>query len=413
MSRLLSELLQAQEPAFESALKKLEHASGNPSVDVRLTAEITGKVHMKMRELGLDPHDSTGEELYHALQNIVKIHDQFLAAHIGITGKMDSVEVLSRLRHVIEKINVPKEAWVIKHSSAKRLIKAMVPRKTMRHLGYRSIDSMLKREPIEDIYVAVRLLEAPEWLQKFTQSYKKLNPSDFEVRQIAFLQPDTQKWGGLGKAYIQSHRHNILHLKELGVIAVLPLPIKQIPGLTLTILPLLIHYVNEIRTYSAYFKLQQVRPDFSERLVNSLLADNGGHALMAGQPVHWRVIQRYFGLPGNQHPENFEPHVQSEDLSWQKAEDVIYRFEPALSFWRDMDYVAVHHGDRAISFNLLDNAVSFINRLPYEERATQNFRQALWHELSMRYLSQPGLRHQVLKQLDDQPIKPHMRATVL
>ncbi len=63
MSKILSELLGATEPMFSLALKQLEAESGNPSADIRLTAEITGKLRLKTQELGLDPDDTTGKEL--------------------------------------------------------------------------------------------------------------------------------------------------------------------------------------------------------------------------------------------------------------------------------------------------------------------------------------------------------------
>ena len=67
MSKLISYLLGAEEPLFSISLRQLEKTAGNPAVDVRLTAEIIGKVRMKMKQLGLDPGDTKGPELYKAL----------------------------------------------------------------------------------------------------------------------------------------------------------------------------------------------------------------------------------------------------------------------------------------------------------------------------------------------------------
>ena len=78
MSKLLSDLLGAAEPMFSLAIKQLEADSGNPSADIRLTAEITGKVYLKTQELGLDPDDTTGRELYHALLNLIEKQDEHL-----------------------------------------------------------------------------------------------------------------------------------------------------------------------------------------------------------------------------------------------------------------------------------------------------------------------------------------------
>ncbi len=216
MSKILSELLAAEEPLFGMAIKRLEQASGNSSVDVRLTAEIIGKVHMKMRALGLDPKDTTGKELYRALCNLVEKHDAFLADRIGCDDPSDVHAVLPRIKDVVEALDVPRKAWLLKTSVAKRLIKAMPPKKVMKQLGYRSIDSMIKRESIAELYAGMRFLETAEWQNKFIRSYKALKPTDFEVRNIEVLLLDSSKWGVSADKFVGTSRHNITHLKEIG-----------------------------------------------------------------------------------------------------------------------------------------------------------------------------------------------------
>jgi hypothetical protein len=387
------------------AIKRLEQASGNNSVDVRLTAEIIGKVHMKMRALGLDPTDTTGRELYRALFNLLEKHDRFLAERIGGEDPTDVQKMLPRIKEVAEALDIPKKAWVLKHSVAKRLLKAMPPKKAMKQLGYRSIDSMIKRESTGELFGGMRFIETAEWNNKFISTYKTLKPTDFEVRNIEIIHLDEKKWGTTADPFVKNKRHNITHLKELGVVLLLPLPVRRMPGITITALPLLLHYINEIRLYSSFFKMQQVRSDFSSILINTLISDPGKHAEIGGQHVHWRVIHRHFGSQvAATHPDIFEPHVEPDDLTWRKTEEVLYRLEPALHFWHDMDYVAVEFDGRPISFNLMDVAVSFVNDLPYGHQAVHHFRESLWNEIYIRYLGEKSLEKQVLKQLDNEMI---------
>jgi len=407
----LSELLGADEPLFSVALQQLERASGQQSVDVRLSAEIIGKVHQKLRELGLDPRDTTPEELYTALLELIKKHDEFLARRIGVDDPTDVQEALARSKIFVEHLKIPKTGWFIKASAAKRLVKASPPRKVMKQLGYRSVDSMLKREHIGEIFAAIRFAETPDWQSAFMRKYKSLAPRDFEVRDIEFHLLDPKRWGSITDAYVRGRRRNVTHSKELGVILVLPLPVKRLPGITITILPLLLHYVNEIRLYSSFFKHSQMKPDFSQILIDTLQDDPGKHAKLAGHDVHWRVIHRYFGQASHkQHPEVFEPHVQPEDLAWRKAEEVLYRIEPALHFWHDMDYVALKNGFLPVSFNLMDMAVNYVNQLPYGKQVSYHFRDALWNELLTRYMGQPAFEHQILKQLDHGVVTPETSA---
>jgi hypothetical protein len=407
MSRMLSELLGADEPLFTIALQQLERSGGNPSADVRLTAEIIGKVHMKSREMGLDPTDSTGRELYHALMHLTALHDRFLAERIGGRDHENVPEMMPLIVKAVENLNLSRQAWLLKPSAAKRLLHACPPKRVMRLLGYRSIDSMLKREPVAEIYGAIRFCETPQWQHAFLARYKKLRPADFEMRNIELLQLDGRRWSGAALQYVRLKRHNITHLKELGVILMLPVPVERLRGLTITVLPLLLHYINEIRVYSAFFKMQQVRHDFGGIVADTLINDPRHHAVMAGQQIHWRVIHRYFGrLDASDHPEIFEPHLQPEDMYWRKAEEVLYRLEPALHFWHDMDYVGAQAEDGPVSFNLMDMAVNYVNGLGYESRATYHMRDALWNEIYSRYMGQEATRQQVLKQLDNRVLEP-------
>ena len=406
MSKMLSELLGATEPMFSLALKQLEKASGNPSVDVRLTSEIIGKVRLKTQELGLDPDDTTGKELYFALLNKIEQHDEHLVKQIGGSDPNDAASLMPLMKKAWDDFKTPKSAWVLKKSVAKKMLKNMPPKNIMKHLHYRSIDSMLKNENLAEIYGALRFAEDPKWLNAFDETYKKLKPSDFETRQIEIVMMPADRWGDIAAPFIHKKRHNITHLKELGVILMLPIT-GSLRGITIFALPLLFHYLNEIRLYSAFFKLQQVKPNFGEILVTTLIADPPQGAVMAGQNIHWRVIQRYFGkLENEYHPEIFEPHVQPEDLHWRRAEAMIYELDPELSFWQDLDYVATMHAGRPITFNVLDVAASYVNKLPYKDRAIYHFRESLWTEIFERYMGQKTLEQQVLKQLNNNMIAP-------
>lgn len=400
MCKVLADILGTDDPLFAIGIRQLEKASGQAGVDVRLYSEILRKSHQKTRELGLNPRDTTAEELYHALMGLVEKHDRFLAKRLGADDPADVQDVLARAQRFAQALDTPKSAWVLKSAAAKRLLKLTPPKKVMKQLGYRSVDSMLKREPIAELYIALRFTESPEWLSSFTKKYKQLSQRDFETRDVKFIRMDAKKWGVATETLVRSQRHNVTHMKEMGVIAILPLPVKRMPGITIAVLPLLLHYLNEIRMYSTYFKLQQVRPDFGDKIAQTIAHDPHNHAKVAGHDVHWRIVQRHFGKSGAMnYTEVFEPYVQASDLLWRKAEDILYRIEPALHFWHDMDYVGVKIGKEVVSFNLMDMAVNYVNRLPYGQHTVHRMRAGLWNEIFARYIGQPALESQVIKQL--------------
>lgn len=127
MSRVLSQLLDATEPKFTMALRQLEEQTSHPSVDVALTATIVSTVHRKIRELGLDPADTTGKELYHALQGLVARHDEYLSRIIG-TSPQDELHLqLAAIQKAVDKLPIPKKTWALKHSVAKKVLKSCPP----------------------------------------------------------------------------------------------------------------------------------------------------------------------------------------------------------------------------------------------------------------------------------------------
>ncbi len=402
MSNIISRLLAAEEPGFSLAIRQLERSSGNPSMDVRLMSEIIQTVRIKIAELGLDARDTTGEELYYALLGKVKLHDEHLAKHIGASDPSNPAIVLPRIKRTLEKADIPRSAWVIKKSVAKKLLHAMPPERLMKHLGYQSVESLTKRENLAEIYGALRFAETPSWLRRFNKTYKNLVPSDFETRDIEIILLDKQRYAGLLESFLHHKQYSLTHLKEMGVIMLLPPRPESVTGLTIATLSAALHYMQEIRLYSAYFKLQQVRPDFGKKITQILNEDVHDAGDLAGNKVHWRIVGRHFGRAEYAaHPEIFQPHIQPEDLSWRRAEEQLFMIDPELRFWRDLDYVGVMLGDNTpVSFNLMDLSMSYYLGADYPHRIVSHMRAGLWNELFMRYMGEKVLEQSVLTQLD-------------
>lgn len=408
---MLSRLLQAHQPVFDLTIKQLEAQTGNRSTDAQLIAEILEKAHDKMRRLKLDPEDTTGKELYRALINQVKDQGDKLAHTIGGKEPNDLQEMIPLLTKQAEKADIPRDCRVIKEDVAKQMLLNMPPKQILQRLGYNSAKKMLQSEDLGEIFGAIRFGEDAEWLNKFNEQYESLTYQDLEERKIRIINLDYEKWGNLAEHFVEKKLHNVTHSKEMGIIITVPIPPNSSmtgQGITLKVLPLLFHYYNEIRLYSAFFKLMKDKKNFGEIFVSTLIADPSHVSVTEGEYVHWRVIQRYFGkLKDESHPEAFKPHVNPEDLHWRKAEDVLYEIDPELEFWQDMDYVGLFMSDdEPVTFNMMDVAFSYANNEPFDKRYLYHFREALWNEIFIRYLGQRNLEERVLKRLDNDLIAP-------
>lgn len=409
MSKLLRDLLDATEPTFSLSLKKLEELSGRDNVDNKLAAEICEKVNASIRGLGLDPSDTTDRELYHALEERVRSHNIHLASALGTDEDAPIKQIVPKLVEAVEASDVPRRCWVLKKSVAKDLLREMPPKNMMKNLRYRSLESMLKNENFSELYAGLRFSEGADWLNTYNELFEKVvTPSDFEHRKVEIVVMDHSKWVDMAAGFVEKKLHNVTHTKELGVIIVVPMHQTHMRGLTLKTLPLLFHYINEIRLYSAFFKLKSTAPQFGKTITDTLIADVGSGAVLAGHNIHWRVIQRYLGRhKEDREPEAFEPHVQPEDLHWRKAEESLFAIDNELKFWEELDYVgrSAEDGD-PVACNLFDVSFAYSNQETYEKRYFYHMRESLWNEIFMRYMGKANLAEQVLEQLDNDMIKP-------
>jgi hypothetical protein len=406
MTRYLSLSLGAAEPTFGQSIQELERAGGRPGADIRLSSEMVQQVRSKITELGLDPEDTTGPELYHILHQRLAQDELRVREALQVAEGADSAEILAAVQKFVAGKQVAGTCFALKASVAKQMIKKKPPKLTMKALHYRSIDSMLKHEPVAAIYAAALLVESEAWHHGLYAQYAKLRPSDFEQRRIAVISPKTKRWAAFSAQHVAAFRQNVLSFKELGSVVLLPIP-QAIDGLAITMAVLSLYYMNGIRAYSSFIKLQQVKSNFGVIVGRTATSEPMTTADLAGQPVPWRVIQRYYGRMHHAlHPDVFEPHVQPEDLQWHDAEDVLVQLHPALRFWANSEYVCALRDDQPVSLNLLDVALSYCNHLRFADRIVHFVREHLWHELMSRYLHQENLEAAVHQQLSRELLEP-------
>ncbi len=406
MSRLAA-FLQAKEPLLDTALHQLETQTGRKGVDVALTAEIATKAAAFTQKLGL-PSNCSGPDLYAGLIGLAKQHDAHLARSLGSSDPTNVGKIIPLVLRRLEQIHMPRQCFALKHTRAAEMLQKHPPRALMQHLGYKDCAAMVQNEDLAELFIAIRFTEGDDWLNEFNGQYKELVAADFEERPIRLVRFDRHKWGDVAAHFITKKKHLSTHSKEMGVIAILPPIDTHMEAISLKVLTVTLHYYNEVRLYSAYFKLLKTKTNFGEILSETLIADTPQIPTTVNHHIHWRVIQRYYGKIGesSKHPEVFQPHLQPEDLHWRAAEKMLYQIDPEMAVWREMDYVAVLKGDNAVTFNLMDVVLSYANQVPYEERYLYHFREALWNEVFARYMGQKVLEKELLIKLDNAMVAP-------
>lgn len=400
MTRVLSELLGAEQPRFGVTIRQLEAATGRPSTDIRLTTEVSQRAMQKIRSLGLDPQDTTGKELYYTLLERFK-HDEMLTREaLGLDTASSAADISVAAVKFVEAEIGGNTAFALKNSVAKKLLKKVPPKKAMKQLRYRSLDSMLKHETIPHLYTAAFLYESLAWRKKYLEQYTALQPSDFELRHTDISIPQTSRWATIAHEGAQSQP--VIVFKELGAVVVL----DKAPAATmLGEITLILSALNDIQSTSSFLKLQQMKPDFGSFVRTIANEEPLTKAELMGKIVPWRVVHQYYArFKDAYNALIFEPHIHSDDLGWLHPESVLSKLHPAVDFWHDTRYTAHLDGVDKVSLNIFDVARNYAGQLPYAHRIFQGLQQSLWQELMIRYLDQRNVEQAIAGDLATEPV---------
>jgi hypothetical protein len=159
--------------------------------------------------------------------------------------------------------------------------------------------------------------------------------------------------------------------------------------------------MNEIRAASTFLMLSQTHRNFGELVQEVVVDEPQLSTALFDQSVPWQMVQRYYArFQDAFRAEIFEPHIQSNDLSWHSIEKVLESIEPSLGFWKDTQHLALLHDDQPVSFNIADVALAVCNQLSYERRIVHYVRHSLQAELLLKYLKHDSVEQVVMNQLD-------------
>ena len=168
-----------------------------PSHDVRLLAEVTQGVKQKIASLGLDPHDTTASELYHALQAKFGRDAALTDKALSISHEDGFAVRISRAIEICQQVIGKSELWALRPTKARSVLRDLPPKKLMKQFGYRSAESMLKRENIGELYLMAPYVESGAWQANFTKLTARLPSNDYGLQPINFVQPQLDKWSSL------------------------------------------------------------------------------------------------------------------------------------------------------------------------------------------------------------------------
>lgn len=390
----IARILRTDHDTVEHVCKRMEEVTGRKNVPEKIMEENAAHVERSLKAMKARG-DAFHFEIYNALIGRLKRDDEAIYQLFRKPHFVDYEGAKTLLNFAIELAHVP-DGFFLKKEKAIAFLKNQPPLNIIKSLGYRDVNELLGKEDVYEVYSALRFGEEMKWLNEvFFAQYKDLTPADFEKRPIQ-LRVLSGKWLGVAERFLKKKYHNISHLKELGVIFVIPIELHM-PGETMRTFGLILHYLHEVSFYAKIFigNAEKNPAVFSDRLVSALRGDVLDERIHDHTIVNWLIVQRYLAKDDEYDWRLFEPHVNPEALHWTKAEEDIARLgdrfpDLDIHFWHDLDFVGDFYRtesgvDNLVSFNLIDTAMSLVMQREMI-KYLYHHQEALWNKLFTEYV---------------------------
>jgi hypothetical protein len=394
--------------------EKMSVRTGKTTVIEDVAAENAKRVLLIRNMFGLYKNASA-EQAYGVLLDALRQSDAELY-ELFRQPDGTTYEGLHSLFNFAREFAAPSKGFFLKEERAKEFLYRFPPQKILSAVGYSSVEEMLKHEKLSEIYAALRAVEGSEWLNSvFFKAYEKLTPHDFEERQPTMIVM-AGKWLEAAKKFQKKKYHNVGHLKELGVIYVVPDRIDT-PGETMRLYSLLSHYLHEVDFYAKLIRRYSANANFAERVISLVRGDipDPASSISQSDKSVWYVVQRYLAKDDLNHPLLFMPHVSPEALHWRKTECDISRLNDRfpfvnVGFWYNLDFVgeffkAEADGSRKlVSFDLLDNIMSLVME-KHMIKYLYHQQEAMWNKIFMEYMGDEAvLEDMIIENFEKQTI---------
>lgn len=385
----LAKILRVQPEVLVELDEKMSAKSGKTGVVEKISQENDLLVERTLAELGLS-RESSAKEVREALQARLAHLDEELFEVLDKPDLAKMTNVCGKLCNTALGLVESKTSFFIKKDKAVELLSKYPPENLLEHFGYQSAAELVEKETFESVFAALRFTQSTEWMHRFFDSaYDDLKPEDFEERpfQLKVLE---EKWLAVAEKFLEKKYHNVSHLKEFGVIFVIPLKLDT-PGEITRIFTLILHYLNEVPFYSRLFRRFSGQPDFTESLKSLLRGDVLEGPLPDRGRLVWRVVQRYLA---KDNPDDFrlmEQHVNPEAEHWFKAEESLSKLSMkeedarglSFGFWKGLDFVGDFFGDDLVSFDLIDVVMTLVKK--DQVKYLYHQQEALWNKFFIEH----------------------------
>ncbi len=375
MTKFLKIALGQHHPSFHQGILKINQISGKFNNDIYFTEKMSYLIRSKLRMLGLDPHDTTSEELYFALREKLKIDEnslthnlRYLAAN-RISAEANLVDgLVLRLNQATEGMNL----LSLRGGFLKTKLNQLPLKKTVKALGYRTKSSMFKREPMSLIYLSAEKFESLSTVESLRSELKNISINDLSYSPIIFKKDIKSRFE---TSVMADFKSATIYLND-----------QALAGKG-NLVKLLIEVGEIINTWvlkDRVLDFVKFRDDFSV-FYNFMLSDT---SLLPNEFLD-KFVSKFSDI-------NMFNSIL-EDLDLEQQQSPLTRLDNKilhlsnLDFWSDTNYLLKVNHHQAVSFNVKDIVGDMINGVDFAYRSLSNAQQSLKKELINQYFSFSGL----------------------
>ncbi|MEK9158078.1 MAG: hypothetical protein AAB638_02760 [Patescibacteria group bacterium] len=391
----LSKILGTTPEELSLVDEKMSKLSGKTGVLDSVAQSNQHLVDKALMDLDLS-RESSAEEVYDALtQKLIDIDKNLFE----LLGKPDLSKLSTdagKVRDVALSIFTPPKGLFIKKEKVVELLEKQPPQSLLEHFGYQNVSELIEKEGFASVVSALRFTQSTEWMhQFFDTAYEGLKPEDFEERDVEIKILDS-KWLEIAQKFIGKKFHNVSHLKEFGIIFISPDPIDM-PGETLRMFVLLLHYLHEVPFYSGLFRKFLNDSDFVAKL-QSLLRGDVPEGPTPKEGNSWRIVQRYLAKDDPADFRLHEHHVDPEAEHWYRVAQNFSKLAEVMgdnvkfniSYWTGLNHVgdffpSASSGQAVlVSFDVVDLIMSLVKR--GEVKYLYHQQEAMWNYIFSEYV---------------------------
>lgn len=410
----IAKILRTDKDVMRRIHECLQQYAGHDMVFDKIDLENQAFIEERLKALGLVTREP--KAIYEALIRKLQSDDEELAKFLhktpesGVGGFKNLVNVAGEVANV-------GSGFFLKDELARLLLKKNPPKNILNFLGYSSVEGMLANENLYEVFSALRFVEGSDWLNEvFFKEYENLTPDAFEARPIKAMVLG-EAWLKAAERFVKKKYHNVSHLKELGVIFVIP-AFLNVPGETMRTFTLVLHYFHEVKFYSDLFRryAEQAKngPWRGKTFAAHVISLLRGDVLDERPPEQdlgkkWLIVQRYLAKDDEFDWRLFYPHVNPEAIHWTKAEADVARLSRrydslGFEFWKDLDFVGDFYPDASgipvlVSLNLIDIVMSLVKEKEMS-KYLYHHQEALWNKIFIQYAGEAETERMVVENFD-------------